>query len=102
LNDTQYPSVLQVCTADGGGGAELSAWNLHRSLRARGVTSWLAVGRKTSDDNNVFLIPNERSRNPWVTLWRGMQLDTPSGRPMNPVVRAMNYAIRVVAAAGEL
>jgi glycosyltransferase involved in cell wall biosynthesis len=65
------------------------------------VTSWLAVGRKTSDDNNVFLIPNERSRNPWVTLWRGMQLDTPSGRPMNPVVRAMNYAIRVVAAAGE-
>jgi glycosyltransferase involved in cell wall biosynthesis len=101
LNDTQYPCVLQVCTADGGGGAELSAWNLHHGLRARGVTSWLAVGRKTRDDDTVFLIPNERSRNAWVRTWRGMQLRSSSRRLVNRAVNAVNTAIGAVASVGE-
>lgn len=93
--------MLQVCTADGGGGAELSAWNLHRSLRARGVTSWIAVGRKTSDDEDVFLIPNRRTRNPWVRAWRSLQLPAPSVRLLNGAVRELNAAIGAVASAGE-
>ena len=50
-------SILQVSTADIGGGAEKMAWNLFQCYRARGLGSWLAVGKKRSDDPSVVLIP---------------------------------------------
>jgi glycosyltransferase involved in cell wall biosynthesis len=102
MKKSRHPHVLQVCTADGGGGAELSAWNLHRSLQARGVTSWLAVGRKTRDDENILLIPNERSRNLWVKAWHGMQLRIPSRRSWSRAVRTMNAVTGAIASLGEL
>jgi len=49
--------ILQVNTADRGGGAESSARFLGEAFRARGHAAWLAVGSKRSRDPNVFEIP---------------------------------------------
>ena len=57
--------ILHVNTTDIGGGAEGSAWNLCRAFRERGHESWVAVGRKRSDDPNVLEIPVL----PLPTLW---------------------------------
>jgi glycosyltransferase involved in cell wall biosynthesis len=65
--------VLHVNTKDMGGGAAGSAWNLFQAYRQRGFDSWLAVGRKFSENPNVLLIPNEANR-PFVTrFWLDMQ-----------------------------
>lgn len=53
-------NILQVSTADRGGGAEGSARNLFLAYRRRGHGSWLAVGRKYGDDPDVFELPRER------------------------------------------
>lgn len=50
-------NILQVNTADRGGGAEGSAWALYRGYARRGHGSWLAVGRKRSPDPGVFELP---------------------------------------------
>jgi glycosyltransferase involved in cell wall biosynthesis len=57
--------ILLVSTADLGGGAERSAWNLFKSYRSRGHKSWLAVGWKFTNDPSVLLIPNEECRSIW-------------------------------------
>ena len=85
-------AALQVSTADRGGGAELSAWNLHQTLRARGIDSWLAVGSKISDDPRVLVIPNEQCRNPWVRMWRRLQLLTRPGTLVNRAIGAVAWA----------
>ncbi len=65
-------SILQVSTADHGGGAERIAMNLHRRFQSRGHQATLAVGRKTGDDDAVALIPNDASRNRWSRFWAGV------------------------------
>jgi len=65
--------IVQVSTSDIGGGAEGSAWNLFKAYRERGFQSWLAVGSKASNDDNVFVIQNERSRPAWPRLCRQFQ-----------------------------
>lgn len=50
-------NILQVNTADRGGGAEGSARNLFRAYRDLGHSSWMLVGQKLSDDPDVFEIP---------------------------------------------
>jgi len=65
--------ILQVCTSDQGGGAELSAWNLFRIYRDRGHASWLAVGWKRSNDSNVLVIPNDPRCEAWSRFWLGVQ-----------------------------
>jgi glycosyltransferase involved in cell wall biosynthesis len=49
--------ILQVNTADRGGGAEGSARALFAAYRQRGHASWLAVGQKGSADPDVFELP---------------------------------------------
>ena len=62
--------ILQVSTSDSGGGAEGSALNLFHAYRDRGHSSWLAVGRKSSTDPDVLLIPREVGRTLWSrTCW---------------------------------
>jgi glycosyltransferase involved in cell wall biosynthesis len=61
--------ILQVNTRDLGGGAEGSVWNLFQSYRSRGQASWLAVGKKLTNDPDVFLIPNEQYRPAWTRFW---------------------------------
>jgi glycosyltransferase involved in cell wall biosynthesis len=63
------PHILQVSTADLGGGAERVAWNLHHAYHAAGASAHLAVGRKLSDDPRVLPIPNQAKRHPWARLW---------------------------------
>jgi glycosyltransferase involved in cell wall biosynthesis len=46
--------VLHLCTSDIRGGAARGAYWLHRALRERGVDSRMLVGRKYSDDPDVF------------------------------------------------
>jgi glycosyltransferase involved in cell wall biosynthesis len=65
--------ILQISTTDLGGGAEESAWNLFQAYRQRAFDSWLAVGRKLSDDRDVLVIPNEANRPRWTRLWRRIQ-----------------------------
>jgi glycosyltransferase involved in cell wall biosynthesis len=61
--------VLLISTADWGGGAELSAWSLFHTYRRLGHKSWLAVGKKHTDDPNVVLLPADDYRNPWARFW---------------------------------
>ncbi len=49
--------ILQINTADAGGGAEGTAFNLLRAYRTAGHESWLAVGHKYTQDQGVFEIP---------------------------------------------
>ncbi|MBU6482633.1 MAG: glycosyltransferase [Nitrospirae bacterium] len=65
--------ILQVSTADHSGGAERSAWNLFQVYRDRGHESWLAVGRKYSDDPDVIVIPNQRRQNLWGRFCRRVE-----------------------------
>src|SRR5712691_10207379 len=62
--------ILQVSTADKKGGAEGVAWRLFTAYRARGYSSWLAVGQKRSDDPDVFVIPNRQSQPRWYYFWQ--------------------------------
>jgi glycosyltransferase involved in cell wall biosynthesis len=62
-NDSRL-KILQVSPVDIGGGAELSALNLHQAYLNRGCKSWMAVGQRRSDIQNIFQIPNEQ-RYPW-------------------------------------
>ncbi len=58
-------NILQVNTFDLAGGAERISWDLFREYRRRGHAAWLAVGRKRSDDPDVFRFPHHRVGNPW-------------------------------------
>jgi glycosyltransferase involved in cell wall biosynthesis len=62
-------NILHVGTADISGGAEKVAWNLFQSHRSRGHGSWLAVGRKLSNDADIVLIPNHELRGGWARFW---------------------------------
>lgn len=57
---TDVHTILQINTRDRRGGAEQVAWNLFQAYQARGRTSWLAVGKKYSNDPNVGSVPNVR------------------------------------------
>ncbi len=65
--------ILLVNTSDLGGGAEKAASDLLLAYRKRGHDSWLAVGRKRTDDRQVLSVPNEESRPGWVRWWRRVQ-----------------------------
>ncbi|HQD27582.1 MAG TPA: glycosyltransferase, partial [Methanoculleus thermophilus] len=54
--------ILQVSTYDVAGGAEKIAWDLCTSYRTQGHRSWLAVGAKKSQEQNVFSIPNRMNK----------------------------------------
>ncbi|MBD0330879.1 MAG: glycosyltransferase [Thermoleophilia bacterium] len=52
--------IVQLSTSDLQGGAEKTAWKLHRAFRERGHESLLVVGRKLSADPNVIEIDASR------------------------------------------
>ena len=73
--------ILQVNTLEKTGGAALSTWHLHRAYKERGIVSWMAVGRKESEDPEVFEIPNEQTRSLWArTLYRSGDLVEGAGK----------------------
>ncbi len=68
-------NILQVSTADRGGGAEGSARALFAAYRQRGHASWLAVGQKASADPDVFELPR-----PPLPSWPGRLLQALTAR----------------------
>lgn len=66
-------NILQVSTSDIAGGAEKVAWNLFLAYLQRGHDSWLAVGRKRSNDPGVLIIPNEDGRPRWTRMCLNVQ-----------------------------
>jgi glycosyltransferase involved in cell wall biosynthesis len=70
----QRLSILQVNTFDIGGGSARVAWDLFAAYRARGHASWLAVGRKRSNDPHVFLLHDAQSRGLWFRAWLAVEL----------------------------
>ena len=81
--------ILQVSTADSGGGAEKVAWNLFQAYRQRGLRSWLAVGRKGSNDPDVLLIPNDEHHSKWARTWFAI------GNLLSPLVGRVRGAERL-------
>ena len=61
--------ILQVNSSDSGGGAELVARSLLDAANRTDSDCWMAVGRKQTSDPRVYVIPNDRERNPWARLW---------------------------------
>ena len=49
--------ILQINTADKGGGAEGSARKLFEAYKLHHHNSWLAVGRKLSKNKDIYRIP---------------------------------------------
>jgi glycosyltransferase involved in cell wall biosynthesis len=81
--------ILQVNTADIGGGAESVAWQLFQGYRRLGHSSWLAVGCKQSHDADVFQIPQEEFRHLWARSWLGL------AERLGPLVRTVRGANRL-------
>jgi glycosyltransferase involved in cell wall biosynthesis len=71
--------ILQISTADRGGGAEAVALSLHRALRARGHEAWLAVGYRRTDEEGVVEIGGAGSRRQRALQDPGVLLDTLRG-----------------------
>lgn len=72
--DKQPLRILQVSTADTGGGAEKIAWGLFNQYRQHGFNSWLAVGEKHTSDTNVFVLPNQQLRGSWYEYFHRLAL----------------------------
>lgn len=62
-------SILQVNAADIAGGAEGISWNLHCAYRNLGYRSWLAVGKRKSNDPNVCVIGGSDPASWWTRYW---------------------------------
>ncbi|HST24910.1 MAG TPA: glycosyltransferase [Gaiellaceae bacterium] len=72
--------ILQISTADRGGGAEAVALSLHRALRAAGHEAWLAVGYRRTDEEGVLEIGGAGSRRRRALADPGVLLDALRGR----------------------
>jgi glycosyltransferase involved in cell wall biosynthesis len=62
-------SVLQISTADAGGGAEKLAHDLHQAFRARGICASLTVGYKRTEGFGVLKMDSNAQRNWWARIW---------------------------------
>jgi len=58
--------IVQVSTADVGGGAERIAADLHRGSLRRGLDSVLAVGFRFDSIERTLVIPNDERRGAWA------------------------------------
>jgi glycosyltransferase involved in cell wall biosynthesis len=74
--------IVQTSSFEFGGGAERIAYTLHQAYRERGHDAVLAVGKKSSDDPSVWLVPNDEARSEWYHFWmaRHEQLQDTSWR----------------------
>ena len=72
--------LLQVSTADRGGGAEAVALGLHRALRAKGNDTRLAVGWKRTAEDGVVEIGEAHTRRERLLRDPGVALDLLRGR----------------------
>ncbi len=73
-------SILQVNTADSGGGAFRVSTDLHQSYLGLGHDAWLGVRIKATPDPMVLQIPNDESRGAWARAW--VQFENLLGRSL--------------------
>lgn len=84
-------TVLQVSALDRAGGAEQVAWNLFQAYKQAGLASWLAVGKKRSNDINVFVINEKPSQDWWANLCQGL------ANGLNPLAGKFRGVLRLQA-----
>lgn len=90
--------VVQVSSADMGGGAERIAADLHRTCLERGVDSTLAVGYRFDDIPHTVTIPNDRLRSAWARAV--LRFEPPVPAPpakLGPAALLARRAIKTVA-----
>src|SRR5689334_23321428 len=71
--------ILQINTSDREGGAAKIAYDLHKSYRQRGYSSYLTVANKHSTDPNVLEIPQLPPSEAWIAKipWKARELLLP-------------------------
>ena len=95
-NKTNKPVVLQVSALDKAGGAEQVAWNLFKGYQAAQLSSWLAVGKKRSNDPNVFVIAKEGGKGWWGQFYNGL------ANLLNPLSGKVRGVLRIQASIKEI
>lgn len=85
-------NILQISTADRGGGAEGSAWNLHRQFQQLGHHPVLAVGHRCSSEPDVIEI-DRTPASPWA---RPLFALTQPLRPLSRRLRGLPSLIRAL------
>ncbi len=102
-NDERPLTVLQVSTADAGGGAERVARLLHDRLRRRGHQAWLAVGRRfEAGTEGVVAIPDRTGRSRWTQRWLGIADRLVRLRERRPAAGRLLPALSWVADPGRM
>ena len=90
-------NILQINTADKGGGAESSARNLHLEYRKCGYTSWLAVGRKFTNDKTVTRIPLTENSSLLSSLCELIRISLEKGQhEFQPLSRLRTWFARLI------
>ena len=84
-------TVLQVSALDRAGGAEQVAWNLFQAYKQAGLASWMAVGKKRSNDSNVFVINEKPSHDWWKNVCQGF------ANTLNPLAGKLRGVLRLQA-----
>lgn len=82
-------TVLQVSALDRAGGAEQVAWNLFQAYKHAGLASWMAVGKKRSNDSNVFVINEKPSHDWWKNVCQGF------ANTLNPLAGKLRGVLRL-------
>ena len=88
--------MLQVSALDKAGGAEQVAWNLFKGYQAAQLSSWLAVGKKRSNDPNVFVIAKEGGKGWWGQFYNGL------ANLLNPLSGKVRGVLRIQASIKEI
>lgn len=89
-------SILQVSPLDLGGGAQQIAWNLFQAYRLLGIDSWMAVGKKRSQDSQVFEIAKTMPTGLWASLCYSLaNLMSPLAGKMRGVLRLQAFLRRL-------
>ena len=81
---------------DKAGGAEQVAWNLFKGYQASQISSWLAVGKKRSNDPNVFVIVKVGEKGWWGQFCDGI------ARLFNPLSGKVRGVLRLQASIKEV
>ncbi len=82
--------ILQVSSTDHGGGAEQLALALFREYRRRHLLSWLAVGHRRLDDDDILQITNSSGNVGWEEFWININRQIESSAAAARLVRAIN------------
>jgi glycosyltransferase involved in cell wall biosynthesis len=80
--------VLQVSALDHGGGAEQVSWNLFRSYRQASIPSRMMVGKKRSNDSDVYVIERSVHSGWWADICNGL------GNLLNPLAGKVRGILR--------